>query len=140
MTDAAAGADFAAGAATDPVAGAAGAPGPLGAPGAAAAPVRSADAREVARRLRAGHALELVCAYDNDTSFAKFPLRGASAFGALRARLPELDPATEIVFYCRCPADKTAVAAARELAARGFTNVKALAGGFAAAVAAGLAG
>ena len=89
-------------------------------------------AHEVRRRLRSGAGLLLVCAYEGDVGFAKFPLPGAIALAELRARLPGLPRDAEIVLYCRCPADKTALERARELAGLGFANVKVLAGGHAA--------
>lgn len=103
---------------------------PPGAPAEAPGrPPRRAAPRDVERRLRAGHELLLVCAYEADASHAKFALAGAVPRSALERQLAELEPDHEIVFYCRCPDDATAEAAARELAGRGFTNVGVLAGG-----------
>ncbi|MCY3003402.1 MAG: rhodanese-like domain-containing protein [Planctomycetota bacterium] len=80
-------------------------------------------------RVLAGEAL-LVCAYDSPVSFPKFPLPGAIPLERLRQLEPELARDTELVFYCRCPNDKTSVERAREYLARGFTNSSVLAGGF----------
>ena len=90
------------------------------------------DPRVVERRLRSGHELLLVCAYEADSSFEKFPLEGAIPRSQLASQLSELSPEAEIVFYCRCPEDSTATAAARELAARGFSSARVLAGGYTA--------
>ena len=87
-------------------------------------------APQVARgRVLAGEAL-LVCAYDSPVSFPKFPLPGAIPLERLRVVEPGLARDTELVFYCRCPNDKTSVERAREYLARGFANSRVLEGGF----------
>jgi rhodanese-related sulfurtransferase len=99
--------------------------------------VESVAPAEVAGRVRAGRA-RLVCAYDSPVSFPKFPLAGAVPLTRLRELEPDLEADTELVFYCRCPDDKTARQRAAEYAARGFTQVAVLAGGVDAWLAAGL--
>lgn len=91
------------------------------------------DPREVERRLRSGEDLLLVCAYEGEVGFAKFPLPGALSLRELRARLGDLPKDAEIVFYCRCPDDKTAVERALELRAAGWEHANVLAGGWKAA-------
>ena len=90
-------------------------------------------ARDLERRLRSGNGTLLVCAYEGDVGFRKFPLAGAISLADLRARLDDLPRDVEIVFYCRCPNDKTALERARELRDLGWSNAKVLAGGFDAA-------
>jgi rhodanese-related sulfurtransferase len=51
--------------------------------------------------------------------------------------VPPADLAKEIVFYCSCPDEHTAVSAAMVLKTKGYTNVKALRGGYNAWVDAG---
>lgn len=85
--------------------------------------------RAVRERVLAGEAL-LVCAYDSPVSFPKFPLPGAIPLERLRALEPGLERDTELVFYCRCPDDKTSLERAREYIARGFPKAAVLAGGF----------
>lgn len=99
--------------------------------------VRRIEPLEVARRVKSGHAL-LVCAYDSDVSFPKFPLDGAMALSELRTQQAELELDRELVFYCVCPADKTSLERALEFEALGFTRVAVLAGGVGAWRAAGL--
>jgi rhodanese-related sulfurtransferase len=82
----------------------------------------------VASGLLAGE-LVLVCAYENETGFRKFPIAGAIAISELERRLPESDRATEIVFYCRCPKDKTSLAMAKRYIERGRENIGVLDGG-----------
>lgn len=85
--------------------------------------------QEVARRMRAHDAL-LVCAYDSPVSFPKFPLPGAIPLERLRALEEQLERDRELVFYCRCPGDRTALARAREYCERGFEACAVLDGGF----------
>jgi rhodanese-related sulfurtransferase len=84
---------------------------------------------EVARRMRSHDAL-LVCAYDSPVSFPKFPLPGAIPLERLRALEEQLERERQLVFYCRCPGDRTALARAREYGERGFEHCAVLAGGF----------
>jgi hypothetical protein len=90
---------------------------------------RLLDPRAVRELVLAGDAL-LVCAYDSPVSFPKFPLPGAIPLERLRQLEPELARDTGLVFYCRCPNDKTSLERAREYLARGFPNSSVLAGGF----------
>jgi rhodanese-related sulfurtransferase len=83
---------------------------------------------EVASGLLAGE-LVLVCAYENETGFRKFPIAGAIPLSELERRWPEADSSMEIVFYCRCPNDKTSLAMARRYLALGRENIGVLAGG-----------
>jgi rhodanese-related sulfurtransferase len=91
------------------------------------------DARSLDRRLRSGLDTLLVCAYEGDVGSRKFPLAGAISLADLRARLDDLPRDVEIVFYCRCPNDKTALERAQEFHELGWSNAKVLAGGFEAA-------
>lgn len=84
---------------------------------------------EVARRMRSHDAL-LVCAYDSPVSFPKFPLPGAIPLERLRELEAQLDSDRELVFYCRCPGDRTALARAAEYRERGFERCAVLDGGW----------
>lgn len=53
-------------------------------------------------------------------------------YGELDDRLAELQAARELVVFCDCPNDETAIAAARLLAKAGLPRVRVLAGGIAA--------
>jgi membrane protein DedA with SNARE-associated domain/rhodanese-related sulfurtransferase len=53
-------------------------------------------------------------------------------YGELDDRLAELQSARELVVFCDCPNDETAIAAARLLAKAGLPRVRVLAGGIAA--------
>lgn len=90
---------------------------------------RRLEPQVVRERVLAGEAL-LVCAYDSPVSFPKFPLPGALPLERLRELEPSLARDTELVFYCRCPNDKTSLERAREYLARGFANSCVLSGGF----------
>lgn len=90
---------------------------------------RRLEPKVVRERVLAGEAL-LVCAYDSPVSFPKFPLPGAIPLERLRQLEPGLARDSELVFYCRCPNDKTSIERAREYLARGFANSSVLAGGF----------
>ena len=54
------------------------------------------------------------------------------AYSQLANRLPELQAARELVVFCDCPNDETAIAAARQLTQAGLPRVRVLAGGIAA--------
>lgn len=92
---------------------------------------RRLAAREVRVLVLQDQAL-LVCAYDSPVSFPKFPLPGALPLARLRELEASLPRDALLVFYCRCPDDKTATERAREYSARGFTRAAVLAGGHAA--------
>jgi rhodanese-related sulfurtransferase len=96
------------------------------------------DAAEVVRRLRGGEPIALVCAYDSDVAWRKLGLAGAWPLSALGERADEVGPDGIVVLYCRCPREKTSDQAARALRARGFGGARVLAGGYEAALAAGL--
>lgn len=53
-------------------------------------------------------------------------------YGELQDRVAELQAARELVVFCDCPNDETAIAAARLLAKAGLPRVRVLAGGIAA--------
>ena len=57
------------------------------------------EVKEARDLVQAGKAL-LVCAYDSDEKFAKLHLDGAISLAELKAKLPTLDKAKPIVFYC----------------------------------------
>lgn len=75
------------------------------------------------------HDALLVCAYDSPVSFPKFPLPGAIPLERLRELEAQLDSDRELVFYCRCPGDRTALARAHEYRERGFERCAVLDGG-----------
>jgi hypothetical protein len=91
------------------------------------------SAAEAARRLRSDAGARLVCAYPTEVGMRKFPLPGAISLGELAALEPELAHDALIVFYCRCPDDKTALARALEWRAKGWRRASVLAGGWQAA-------
>ena len=96
------------------------------------------DAFELARRMRRGESALLVCAYAADVAWRKYGLVGAIPLTDLEDQLDELEPGALVVMYCRCPREKTAEEAARVLAARGVAGARVLAGGYDAALEAGL--
>ena len=54
---------------------------------------------ETREKVQAGRAL-LVCAYADDTKFARYHLEGAIPLSALQAKTGELSRDQEIIFYC----------------------------------------
>ena len=95
------------------------------------------EASELVARLRAGDPLLLVCAYDSPVAWSKFALAGALPLPALADRLDGLEEDL-VVFYCRCPSDRTADRTARRFQASTGLQARVLAGGYEAAVTAGL--
>ncbi len=61
-------------------------------------PVRISP-EEARHKATSGQAL-LVCAYDDPEKFSQNHLEGALSFQELMSKLPELDTAQEIIFYC----------------------------------------
>ncbi len=96
------------------------------------------DAADLAQRMRRGDPTLLVCAYEADVAWRKYGLVGAIPRRDLEDHLDDLDPGGLVVLYCRCPREKTATEAATALAARGIDRVRVLAGGYDAALEAGL--
>ena len=88
---------------------------------------------EFERARRSGEDVWLVCAYPGTTGFRKFPLPGAVPLegpSGLETRFEGLDKDSELVFYCRCPEDKTAAQAAATWAGRTPARVAVLEGGW----------
>ena len=54
---------------------------------------------ETRQKVLGGQAL-LVCAYADDTKFARYHLEGAIPLSALQAQTGELSRNQEIIFYC----------------------------------------
>ena len=96
------------------------------------------EASDLAQRMRGGGPTLLVCAYEADVAWRKYGLVGAIPLSDLEEQLDDLEPGGLVVLYCRCPREKTADKAARALAARGVEGVRVLAGGYDAALEAGL--
>ena len=61
--------------------------------------VRRVEPEIAHRHVDAGEAL-LVCAYESDEKFQSMQLEGAESLNNLRARLPDISKAQEIIFYC----------------------------------------
>ena len=96
------------------------------------------DASDLAQRMRRGDPTLLVCAYEADVAWRKYGLVGAIPSSDLEDQLDDFEPGGLVVLYCRCPREKTATEAARALAARGVEGLRVLAGGYDAALEAGL--
>lgn len=63
------------------------------------AKVNRVSAREIREEVITGEAL-LVCAYDDGEKFKKNHLEGAIPLSEFKARVPDLESDTKIVFYC----------------------------------------
>ncbi|MBI3272640.1 MAG: hypothetical protein HYZ53_26865 [Planctomycetes bacterium] len=93
---------------------------------------RISTAEVRARLAEPGSDLLLICAYAHDRAFEKYGIVGSISGREFEARAPGLERDRPLVFYCACPADKTAVAYAADAAADGFTNAMVLDGGYGA--------
>ena len=82
------------------------------------------------REVEEGRAL-LVCAYD-DVECSRLPLPRAIPVSELERRAPTMLKDQQIIFYCTCPEEASAVGQAARFYERGFANVMALKGGVAA--------
>jgi rhodanese-related sulfurtransferase len=71
----------------------------------------------------------LVCAYDSAETCRANRIDDAIALAELEAKAASLSRSQEIIFYCACPHEGTSARRAEQYRARGFSNVKALAGG-----------
>ncbi|MDQ3815771.1 MAG: ATP-binding cassette domain-containing protein, partial [Armatimonadota bacterium] len=90
---------------------------------------------EARQKVATGRAM-LVCVYENER-YKKNALEGSIPLTEFESKLTSLPPQQEIIFYCACPADASAVHQAATHRARGFANAKTLQGGVHAWKAAG---
>ena len=91
----------------------------------------------VRERLVAEEALLLVCAYDSPQACRKYRIEDALSLTDLVRRREEISPDQEIVFYCACEGDKTAIHHARDWKERGFLKSRVMEGGLSAWLTAG---
>ena len=103
-------------------------------------PVARVSVEEVRRRIEAGRA-PVILDVRSAVARAREPgIRGAVATdpGQLDTIRPLFAPDQSIVVYCSCPNEASAALVADALTKAGFTDVRALAGGLDAWIAAGL--
>lgn len=93
-------------------------------------------ARDAAKAVEQGALL--VCAYETEEWYRDANLAGSVSIHEFRKLRPKLQKDREIIFYCECPAEESAVREANKNRTLGFTNLKALLGGVEAWKAAGL--
>ena len=98
------------------------------------------SAEELHRKLEEGEPVILVCAYGSELAFKKYNIKQAITATELDSRLPALPKDQEIVFYCACPEDKTALQRASILVDQGYGEAKVLHRGFSAWLTAGFPG
>ena len=103
-------------------------------------PVARVSVEELRREIDAGRAPAILDVRSAVAREREPGIRGAIAanhgeLDAIRLRFPPEQP---IVTYCSCPNEASAALVAGELAKAGFTDVRALAGGLDAWIAAGL--
>lgn len=72
----------------------------------------------------------LVNGYDEQARWEETQVDGAVSYPDFKSQLGNLSKDKEVVLYCDCPNDKTAVGRAQELEQQGFHNVKVVEGGF----------
>jgi rhodanese-related sulfurtransferase len=86
--------------------------------------------REVRNLLTTNRNTLLVCGYEKDDDFHKYDLEDAISLGDFRRRMKSLAKDQQIIFYCACPHDETAIAQAEKYSKEGFTNVRIMQGGY----------
>jgi rhodanese-related sulfurtransferase len=91
--------------------------------------VKTITADNAHELLRTDPAAILVCAYDKDEDFRKNQLEGAISLSEFRRRLDSFPKDENVIFYCACPHDETAIKQAEEYQKQGFLNVWTLEGG-----------
>jgi rhodanese-related sulfurtransferase len=72
----------------------------------------------------------LVNAYDDQQGWQDTELPSATSYMDFKGQLANLPKDTEILVYCGCPHDESAIQRAEEFAREGFSNVKVVEGGF----------
>jgi len=85
--------------------------------------------RKAHQHLAADGNVLLVCAYDDEAEFHANYLDGAISLLEFESMVDALPRGRETIFYCACPDEQTSGTVADEYRAKGFTNVKVLAGG-----------
>jgi hypothetical protein len=95
------------------------------------------DAEEALHLVREEGAT-LVCAYDDPLKCMRYFLEHSISLPVFRARSTRIPAARDVIFYCACEADAAAVRRARDLRSEGKENVYAIAGGYDAAIEAGM--
>ena len=113
-----------------------------------AIPASARGSGEAGGRISISEASRLVEAGDavfvdvrDEASYVTSHITGAIhiPYGEIRSRVSELTAdGRTVIAYCSCPAEETSLAAASDLVAAGFTNVRVLDGGIAAWAEAGL--
>lgn len=91
--------------------------------------VRTICAESVHELLRTDPAVVLVCAYENDEEFHRYDLEGAISLSEFRRRIDSFPKDENVIFYCACPHDETAMSRAEEYQKQGFQNAQVLEGG-----------
>jgi len=99
--------------------------------------VKTINVRSAHELLRTDPAAILVCAYENDEDFRKNGLEGAISLSEFRRRTHSFPKDENVIFYCACPHDESAIQQAQECQKQGFLNVRVLEGGVNAWKAAG---
>ena len=84
--------------------------------------------KEAREKAQAGEAL-LVCAYEGQGKCDDLALERSIPLAELIERSDALPKEAELIFYCACPNEKSAVALALRYARHGWWNVKVLDGG-----------
>lgn len=79
--------------------------------------------------LRTDPAAILVCAYEKDEDFRMNHLEGAISLHEFRSRIDSFPKDEDIIFYCACPHDETAIKQAEVFLNHGFLNTQVLEGG-----------
>jgi rhodanese-related sulfurtransferase len=91
--------------------------------------MKTINARDAHELLRTDPAAILVCAYDNEQEFRTHDLQGAISLSEFRRRIDRFPKDENVIFYCACPHDESALKQAEIYKAQGFCNVAVLEGG-----------
>lgn len=82
------------------------------------------------KHLAANPNAKFVCAYEEAEQCRKYHFDGATPMHQFSRMTSKLPKDTEIIFYCACTEEHTAAERAEEYIEKGFTNAKALKGGY----------
>ncbi len=101
--------------------------------------IKTISANSAHELLGTDPAAVLVCAYDKEEDFRQNDLEGAISLNEFRRRMVLIPKDENVIFYCACPNDETAVRQAKDFFKQGFINAQVLRGGVEAWKSAGYA-
>ncbi len=91
--------------------------------------IKTISANNAHELLRTDPAAVLVCGYEKEDDFRQNDLEGAISLSEFRRRMDTIPKDENVIFYCACPHDETAVKQAKDYFKQGFINAQVLQGG-----------